>query len=70
MQEKRSSRARAFEHLAKSDQDAVIEFLHSLQVLPPGTTDRIVDETYHARNWPPPAMTETSPAAPSRERQR
>jgi hypothetical protein len=32
----------------------VIEFLKTLQVLPPGTKDRIVDENYRARTWPPP----------------
>jgi len=52
--EARESR-RAFEALAASERDAVIEFLKTLQVLPPGTTDRIVDETFHARTWPPAA---------------
>jgi cytochrome c peroxidase len=50
--EARESR-RAFEELPASERDAVIEFLKTLQVLPPGTKDRIVDETYHARTWPP-----------------
>jgi cytochrome c peroxidase len=44
---------RAFERLTKSDQDALIEFLKSLQVLPPGTKDLVVDEHYHPRRWPP-----------------
>ena len=44
---------RAFEHLTAYEQDALVEFLKTLQVLPPGTKDRIVDETFHARVWPP-----------------
>jgi cytochrome c peroxidase len=46
---------RAFEQLLPSERDGVIEFLKTLQVLPPGTKDRIVDETFHARAWPPAA---------------
>ncbi len=45
---------RAFEALPALERDSVIEFLKTLQVLPPGTKERIVDETYHARSWPPP----------------
>jgi cytochrome c peroxidase len=44
---------RAFRALPDAGQNALIEFLKTLQVLPPGTTDRIVDEHYHARAWPP-----------------
>ena len=44
----------AFQALPAADQDAVIEFLKTLQVLPPGTQERIVDEHYQARPWPPP----------------
>jgi di-heme oxidoreductase (putative peroxidase) len=44
---------RAFECLSKLDQDAVIEFLKSLQVLPPDTKDRVVDEHYRPKRWPP-----------------
>ena len=44
---------RAFQALPASERDALIEFLKTLQVLPPGTKDRMVDETYHARSWPP-----------------
>ena len=44
---------RAFESLPKYDSDSVIEFLKTLQVLPPGTKDRIVDEKFQAREWPP-----------------
>ena len=54
---------RAFEALAASERDEVIEFLKTLQVLPPGTTDRIVDEHFHARPWPPAAAAPTSTAA-------
>ncbi|MFP5265156.1 MAG: di-heme oxidoredictase family protein [Blastocatellia bacterium] len=43
----------AFQALPAAEQDAIIEFLRTLQVLPPGTRDRIVDENYHARDWPP-----------------
>jgi hypothetical protein len=48
---------RAFQALSSSEQNALIEFLKTLQVLPPGTKDRIVDEHYHARTWPPAANT-------------
>ena len=41
----------AFDVLSTPDKDAVIEFLKSLQVLPPGVKDRIVDENYRARDW-------------------
>jgi hypothetical protein len=50
--EARESRQR-FEALSAYDKDAVIEFLKTLQVLPPGTRDRIVDENYRPRTWPP-----------------
>lgn len=43
----------AFEALPRDDQDDVIEFLKTLQVLPPGTKDLVVDENYRAREWPP-----------------
>jgi len=47
---------RQFEHLVPYDQDSLIEFLKSLQVLPPGTPDLIVDENFRPRQWPPPAV--------------
>jgi len=48
---------KAFETLGKYDQDSLIEFLKTLQVLPPGTKDRIVDENYRPKRWPPrPAL--------------
>lgn len=43
----------AFQALPKSEQDAVIEFLKTLQVLPPGTGALIVDEHHRPREWPP-----------------
>jgi len=36
-----------FQRLTEYDQDSLIEFLKSLQVLPAGTRDLIVDETFH-----------------------
>jgi hypothetical protein len=50
--EARSSRV-AFDALTSYEQDAVIEFLKTLQVLPPGTRDLIVDERGHKKDWPP-----------------
>jgi hypothetical protein len=41
----------AFEALAAYDRDSVVEFLKSLQVLPPGTRDRVVDERHRPRHW-------------------
>jgi hypothetical protein len=43
----------AFKALSKHEQDSVIEFLKTLQVLPAGTTALVVDERGRARNWPP-----------------
>lgn len=40
---------KAFQSLAKNDQDTVIEFLKTLQVLPPGTKHLVVDENYQPR---------------------
>ena len=44
----------AFLKLPATDQGAIIEFLKTLQVLPPGTQDLIVDEKYRKKAWPPP----------------
>jgi hypothetical protein len=44
---------RTFEGLSPSQQNALIEFLKSLQVLPPGTAHTIVDERFQPRAWPP-----------------
>ena len=43
---------RAYQALPEAAQDAVIEFLKTLQVLPPGTKDLIVDQEFRARRWP------------------
>ena len=43
----------AFEALSDSDRNAIIEFLKTLQVLPPGTKHSIVDEKGHGKQWPP-----------------
>ncbi|MGB1275296.1 MAG: di-heme oxidoredictase family protein [Nannocystaceae bacterium] len=42
----------AFDDLPDAEQDAVIEFLKTLQVLPPGTKHRVVNENYKKKNWP------------------
>lgn len=55
---------RAFEALSADERDGVIEFLKTLQVLPPGTKDRIVDEDFRPRAWPPAAETVTEPGRP------
>lgn len=39
----------AFQALAEQEKDYVIEFLKSLQILPPGTRHRVVDEHYRPR---------------------
>jgi len=51
----------AFERLPKYEQDALIEFLKSLQVLPPQTKDLVVDERYQPKVWPPTARTDSVP---------
>jgi hypothetical protein len=40
---------RAFERLGKDDQESILEFLNSLQALPPGTKDLIVYAQYRRR---------------------
>lgn len=42
---------RQFQSLSEYNQDSLIEFLKSLQVLPPGTTDLVVDEAFHKKKW-------------------
>jgi Di-haem oxidoreductase, putative peroxidase len=54
---------RAFQALPKYDQDSLIEFLKTLQVLPPGTKDLIVDEKFQSRPWPPLNATSDEPPA-------
>jgi hypothetical protein len=41
----------AFNALPQGDRDGLIEFLKSLQVLPPGTPTLVVDERGHPRSW-------------------
>jgi hypothetical protein len=43
----------AFDALSPDDQNALIEFLKSLQVLPPGAKSLVVDERGHPKRWPP-----------------
>src|SRR5207244_7151021 len=43
----------AFQRLPDYERDALIEFLKTLQVLPPGTKDLIVDDKFQPRTWPP-----------------
>ncbi len=43
----------AFERLPVYGQDSIIEFLKTLQVLPPGTRFLVVDEHFQPRDWPP-----------------
>jgi hypothetical protein len=50
----------AFIALTTEEQDDLIEFLKTLQVLPPGIKDLIVDENFHKREWPPAALSATS----------
>jgi cytochrome c peroxidase len=45
----------AFQALPAAEQDDLIEFLKTLQILPPGTRERIVDENFRPRSWPPSA---------------
>jgi hypothetical protein len=50
--EARASREK-FQALPREEQDAVIEFLKSLQVLPPGSKAVVVDDHGNPRPWPP-----------------
>ena len=49
------SQRSAFDALAPAIQDDVIEFLKSLQVLPPGSKSLVVDEHGNPKRWPPSA---------------
>jgi hypothetical protein len=60
----------AFVALPAGERDAVIEFLKTLQVLPAGTRERIVDERYRARPWPPVALITTDTSRTTGERKR
>jgi hypothetical protein len=44
---------RRFEELPPYQRDTVIEFLKTLQVLPPGTTSLVIDENGRPKTWPP-----------------
>lgn len=46
---------RAFQELPAYEQDSLIEFLKTLQVLPPGVGYLVVDENFQPREWPPAA---------------
>ena len=48
-----AAQGQAFEALPEHEQDAIIEFLKSLQVLPAWVTSRVVDEYGLPRQWPP-----------------
>jgi hypothetical protein len=52
---------RGFENLKEDEQDALIEFLKTLQVLPLGTKDLIVDEKFQKKQWPPSREEESKP---------
>jgi cytochrome c peroxidase len=54
-----------FEALSEDGRDSVIEFLKTLQVLPPGTTHLVVDENFQPRPWPPVPATQTSAIRPA-----
>lgn len=43
----------AFQAAAEYDQDSLIEFLKTLQVLPPTVGHLVVDERFQPRSWPP-----------------
>ena len=43
----------AFDKLLPDQQNDLIEFLKSLQVLPPGSKSLVVDEHGNPKNWPP-----------------
>ena len=54
---------RGFETLQANEQDALVEFLKTLQVLPPGTKDLIVDEKFQKKQWPPSTALESKPVS-------
>src|SRR6266567_1159730 len=43
----------AYQALSIDEQASIIEFLKTLQVLPPGTKDLVVDENGRKKHWPP-----------------
>jgi hypothetical protein len=58
-----------FNALSAHDKDCLIEFLKTLQVLPPGTPSLIVDEKFKARSWPPAANSPATTEMDRKERQ-
>lgn len=62
-----ASRA-AFLALTEHERDCVIEFLKTLQVLPPGTTSLFVDEHSQPKQWPPARFLRAFRSAPGRLR--
>ena len=48
-----ASSAAGFRALAAAEQDAVIEFLKTLRVLPENASGLVLDEKGLAREWPP-----------------
>lgn len=52
--------SQAFKALSDHEKDCVIEFLKTLQVLPPGTDALIVDENFRPRTWPSDAQPKTA----------
>jgi hypothetical protein len=51
----------AFESLPAAEQDALIEFLKTLQMLPPGTRHLVVNEHGRPKRWPPRDLGHRSP---------
>jgi Di-haem oxidoreductase, putative peroxidase len=47
------SQSKAFDALSADQQNALIEFLKSLQVLPPNAKSLVVDENGNPKHWPP-----------------
>lgn len=47
------SERHAFDALPAQQQNELIEFLKSLQVLPPRAKSLVVDENGHPKQWPP-----------------
>jgi hypothetical protein len=46
----------AFIALSPDEQNDLVEFLKTLQVLRPGTKALVVDENYQPKQWPPPVL--------------
>ena len=51
---------KAFQASSEYDQNSLIEFLKTLQILPPGTKNLIVDEKFKPKSWPPASANPTS----------